>query len=48
MVMVSFHSVIFTDRFTIILEGNCCGNEITSGELEILSLMPDTPPPRPH
>ena len=32
--------LLFNSNFTIIVNGHCCGYEITSGELNILSLVP--------
>lgn len=47
-VMRNFTEVLFTSNYTVILEGECCGAVITSGELNILALMPHDEKERRH
>lgn len=44
--MTSYTAVIFLSNFSVVIEGVCCGAEITSGELNILELMPEEPDPK--
>jgi hypothetical protein len=46
--MVNFTRILFLEDFKIIVEGICCGAEITSGELEILRLLPMENDERTH
>jgi hypothetical protein len=39
-VMVHFTEIIFLDNFKVVVEGVCCGHVVTSGEIDILSLLP--------
>lgn len=38
--MIHFTQILFGSNFTVILNGQCCGAEITSGELNIMQLLP--------
>lgn len=39
-VMKTFTSIIFVEDYKVIVDGICCGAQITSGEMEVLSLFP--------
>lgn len=38
--MNHFTEIIFVEGFVIVVNGICCGAEITSGELKVLDLFP--------
>ena len=38
--MKHFTEILFVEGFLIVVNGVCCGSEITSGELEILKQFP--------
>jgi hypothetical protein len=39
--MQTFSEILFVEGFLVVVNGICCGYEITSGEMEILGLLPD-------
>ena len=38
--MKTFTSILFIEDYKVIVEGICCGAEITSGEMNVLELFP--------
>ena len=39
--MSSFTEILFTNQYTVVINGTCCGKQITSGEMNVLELMPN-------
>ena len=46
--MTSFTEILFLDNFTVVVNGICCSAEITSGELNILELLPSKSNEKTH
>jgi hypothetical protein len=44
----SYHSIWFVENYTVVIEGRCCGEEITSGERNILGLFPTSVKEKSH
>lgn len=46
--MTHFTQIMFCDDYTVVVNGLCCGVQITSGPINILELLPTRKEERRH